>query len=244
MDKDKISKEVEERFKKLQEKKVKGGKRSKTVHASHITGECVRRPWYDFRETPEPLTYDSICNFWAGTILHENAPLGGRNEVPLSANIKTMQPIGKKDINDYNLFDCITGTADDILEFEGDIVIADKKTFSTLSQRGMKKPPPTEPDKGYVAQLNIYKLLLYICEGVEAKYGTIIYLNKATSFKDPICFTFELQSVDEIRSWVLTKLGKLRQLVEPERVITKYCNYCPHKKVCAPPQALIPKWSS
>ena len=131
-----IKDDVIERFKQVQSKKVRGGKRSKTVHASHLTQECDRRPWYDFRNDPEPISYNSICNFFAGTILHENAKLGNRNEVHLAGNIRTMKKINVKDINQYNIYDCVTGTADDILEYEGDIVIADKKTFSTVDGRG------------------------------------------------------------------------------------------------------------
>ena len=239
-----IAEDVIARFKKLQERKVKKGKRSKTVHVSHITGECDRRPWYDFRNDPEPLSYNSITNFWMGTVLHENATLGKRNEIHLAANIRKMEKVEVKDIGIYNIYDCVTGTADDLLEYEGDVVIADKKTFSTVDSRGNKHDPPTKPDQGYVTQLNIYKLLLYISEGVEAKYGALLYLDKSQSFRDPIAFVFELDSVENIKKKVITKLDHIKQTIPPDRVITKYCNYCPHKKVCAPPPSLIPRWTS
>ncbi len=239
-----IKEDVINRFKKLQEKKVKSGKRSKTVHASHLTQECDRRPWYDFRNDPEPLSYNTICNFFNGTILHENAVLGKRNEIHLAANIRKMEKISTKDIGIYNIYDCVTGTADDLLEYEGEIVIADKKTFSTVDSRGTKRPPPEKPDQGYVNQLNIYKLLLYVCEGVEAKYGVLLYLDKATSFKDPTAFVFELDPIEKIKERILKKLDHIKQTIPPDRVITKYCNYCPHKKVCAPPTSLIPRWTS
>jgi len=239
-----IKDDVIERFKQVQAKKVRGGKRSKTVHASHLTQECDRRPWYDFRNDPEPLSYSSISNFFLGTILHENAKLGNRNEIHLAGNIRTMKKINTKDINQYNIYDCVTGTADDILEYEGDIVIADKKTFSTVDGRGNKRAPPSTPDKGYVNQLNIYKLLLYISEGVEAKYGVILYLDKSQSFKDPLAFVITLDPIEDIKKRIITKLDHIKQTVPPDRVITKYCNYCPHKKVCAPPTSLIPRWTS
>ena len=69
-------------------------------------------------------------------------------------------------------------------------------------------------------------------------------MDKATSFKDPLPFVFDLKPVDEIRAWVLTRLDKIRQHVEPERTITKYCNYCPFLKICDPPRSEIPKWTS
>jgi len=244
-----LGEEIVRRFKEAQKQLVVGGeKRSRTVHASHITGACMRKSWYEFREKPEPLSAESIANFYVGQLLHRETPLAKKNEIKFSANIRTMKPIPVKDINENNLFDCVTGTADDLIEWEGDLVIADKKTWSSLKinyREGgtYEKKELTEPDESYVNQLNIYKLLNYICEGVQAKKGVLLYLDKATSFKDPIPFVFNLKPVDEIRSWVIDRLDKLRQLVEPDRVITKYCRFCPFRKICDPPKELIPPWS-
>src|SRR3989304_67687 len=157
-----LGEEVIRRFKEAQKQLVVGGeKRSRTVHASHITGACMRKSWYEFREKPEPLSAESIANFYVGQLLHQLTPLAKKNEIKFSANIRTMKPIDVKDINDYNLFDCVTGTSDDLIEWEGDLVIVDK----------------------------------------------------------------------------------IKQLVEPDRLITKYCRYCPFRKICAPPAELIPPWS-
>jgi len=243
-----LGEEIIRRFKEAQRRIVTQDKRSKTVHASNLTGDCMRRTWYDFRETPEPLSVESVSNFYVGQIVHTNASLSKKNEIHYSANIRTMSPIPSKDINDINLFDCVTGTADDLIEWEGNLVIADKKTWSSLRINHRKggtyeKREKTEPDPNYMIQLNIYKLLIYICDGLEAKKGVLLYLDKATSFKDPLPFVFDLKPIDEIRTIVLDKLNLIRQRVEPDRVITKYCNYCPHKKICDPPQELIPKWS-
>lgn len=244
-----LGEEVIRRFKEAQKQLVVGGeKRSRTVHASHITGACMRKSWYEFREKPEPLSAESIANFYVGQLLHRETPLARKNEIKYSANIRTMKPIDVKDINDYNLFDCVTGTADDLIEWEGDLVIADKKTWSSLKinyRNGgtYEKKELTEPDESYVNQLNIYKLLNYICDGVQAKKGVLLYLDKATSFKEPLPFVFDLKPVDEIRSWVIDRLDKIKQLVEPDRVITKYCRYCPFKTICNPPKELIPPWS-
>ncbi len=243
-----LGEEVIRRFKEAQKRVVTQDKRSNTVHASHITGDCMRRTWYDFREKPESLSVESIANFYVGQILHKNASLGKKNEVHYSANIRTMKPIPTKEINDINRFDCVTGTADDLIEFEGNLIIADKKTWSSLKINyrdggSYEKREKTEPDSNYITQLNIYKLLIYICDGVEAKKGVLLYLDKATSFKDPLPFVFDLKPIDEIRSIVTDKLNLIRQHIEPDRVITKYCNYCPHKKICDPPKELIPRWS-
>lgn len=244
-----LGEEVVRRFKEAQKVVVTQEKRSRTVHASHLTGECVLKTWYEFREKPEPLTAQSIANFYVGQILHKNASLSKKNEIHYACNIRTMKAIQTKDINDINLFDCVTGTADDLIEFEGNLIIADKKTWSSLKinyRAGgtYEKREKTVADQNYINQLNIYKLLIYITEGVEAKKGVLLYLDKATSFKDPLPFVFDLKPIDEIRSWVLERLDKIRQHIEPERTITKYCTYCPFLKICDPPRSEIPKWTS
>jgi len=243
-----LGEEIIRRFKEAQKVVVTQDKRSRTVHASSLTGPCMLQTWYSFREDPEPLSAQSIANFYVGQILHKNAPLGKKNEVQYSSNIRTMKPIPVKDINDINLYDCVTGKADDLIEWEGRLVIADKKTWSSLKvdyrTKSYSRREKTEPDENYINQLNIYKLLIYICDGVEAKKGVLLYLDKATSFKDPLPFVFDLKPVDEIRAWVLARLDKIRQHVEPERTITKYCNYCPFLKKCDPPRSEIPKWTS
>ena len=223
---DDIAENVINRFKAVQKKKVTGEYRAPTVHVSHLVGECMRKPWYDFHEEKPPLDYSSICNFFAGTILHENAPLSKRNEVPLGANIRTMKPIKSEDVNDTNLFDCVTGTVDDIIEFEGDIIITDKKTCKAVKK---------EPDESYITQINIYKLLLWINEGIEADYGSIIYLNKVTSFKDPQCFVFKLKSIEAIEKDIIQKLDQLKCKDPPERVTSWKCNWCEFAKICDPP---------
>jgi len=240
--------EIVRRFKEAQKQLVTGEKRSRTVHASHITGDCMRKSWYDFREKPEPLSAESIANFYVGQLLHKATPLAKKNEIKYSVNVRTMKPIDVKDINEYNMFDCVTGTPDDLVEWEGDLVIADKKTWTSLKINhrdggSYSKKELTEPDAGYVNQLNIYKLLIYIRDNIQAKKGVLLYLDKAISFKNPEYFVFNLKPVDEIRTWVIDRLDKIKQLVEPDRVISKYCNYCPHKKVCSPPKELIPPWS-
>jgi len=71
-----LGEEVVKRFKEAQKRVVTQDKRSNTVHATHISGDCMRRTWYDFRENPEPLSVSSIANFYVGQILHKNAQLG------------------------------------------------------------------------------------------------------------------------------------------------------------------------
>ncbi|KKL16787.1 hypothetical protein LCGC14_2492090, partial [marine sediment metagenome] len=112
--------------------------------------------------------------------------------------------------------------ADEIIEYKGETCIVDKKTYS--SKRGWN---PKEPDESYVWQLNIYKLLMYITEGVEAKYGAIFYMDVATRFEKPLVFPMELKSIPEIQEFVLKRLDELKMLVPPAKTVTWKCKYCP-----------------
>jgi len=89
-----LGEEVVRRFKEAQKVVVTQDKRSRTVHASNLTGPCILQTWYSFRNDPEPLSAQSIANFYVGQILHKNAKLGKKNEVHYSANIRTRtQPV-------------------------------------------------------------------------------------------------------------------------------------------------------
>jgi CRISPR/Cas system-associated exonuclease Cas4 (RecB family) len=234
-----ISQHIVERFIKCQEDEVKSEGKRTAVHVSALTN-CIRKAWYSMHADKQPpLDYKSICNFFLGHILHKHAVLGNRNEVKMAVNLRTMTKIDDPNtINEFNKFDCVVGTADDIIELEGDIIIADKKTFNGA------RNTPKAPDPAYVTQINIYKLLLYVCEGIEAKYGCILYLDKSKSFQDPIPFTFELDPIEKIKTETIKKLDYLKMLIPPEREITWKCNYCDFKKICNPPEFLIPKFHS
>jgi len=222
-----ISDFITKQFREVQKKKVIARERTKAIHVSDLTSPCMRRTWYNFRRPEISLTMDSICNFYLGTLLHEQAVLGGRNEIPLSANITEMKPISATEINQENFNDCVTGTIDDILEINGKTVIVDKKTTNRIPER---------PSEEYVTQINIYKLLLYINEKIDVKKGAILYLDKPSSFKETKCFDFDLMGLEEIEKMVKNKLAEIKSETEPYRAITFRCDYCPHLKTCDPHQ--------
>jgi len=222
-----ISEFITRQFRDVQEKKVTERERAKAIHVSDLTSPCMRRTWYNFRNPETELTLDSICNFYLGTLLHEQAVLGGRNEVPLAANINEMKPMNVSEIDKDNFLHCVTGTIDDILEINGRTVIVDKKTTNRI---------PEQPSDEYVTQINIYKLLLHINEKAEIKKGAILYLDKPSSFKETRCFVFDLMELGEIEKMVKYKLKEINSDTEPDRVITFRCDYCPHLKTCDPHQ--------
>lgn len=225
MDDEQTSNFIIGQFKKAQSDKVLSSERTHAVHVSNLTGSCMRKTWYEFHQPELPVDYPSICNFFLGTILHENVELGERNEVPVSANIRTMTPLKAGEINNQNFYDCITGTIDDLVDVDGETIIVDKKTANRI---------PEQPAPGYVLQINIYKLLLFINEKIEINRGAILYLDKPSSFRESKCFVFDLMSLDEIKEMVMEKLDQLKMNSEPRRIVTDKCNWCPFLKICDP----------
>lgn len=225
MDDEQASNFIIDQFKKVQSNKVLSSERTRTVHVSTLIGSCMRKPWYEFHQPELPVDYQSICNFFLGTILHENVELGKRNEVPVSANMRTMTPLKAGEINKQNFYDCITGTIDDLVDVDGETIIVDKKTANRI---------PEQPAPEHVLQINIYKLLLFINEKIEINRGAILYLDKPSSFKESKCFVFDLMSLDEIKKMVTEKLGQLKMDSEPRRIVTDKCDWCPFLKICDP----------
>ena len=102
----------------------------------------------------------------------------------------------------------ITGTLDDLLKVGENYVIADKKTWNG---KGYKK---TEPDDSYVRQLSIYRVLLYKAYGIDAKYGCLLYLDKANDL-DELPMAFELHHQDVTKEFLKDTLHELRHHPDP-----------------------------
>ena len=203
------------------------GNRSQSIHVTQINRGCLRQTWYEIN-TPKPaLDYERAAIFRLGNMVHSGLVLDGENEVHLGANVRLMKPIKTKDINSLNFYDCITGTADDILHRNGETIIVDKKTTNGI---------PKEASKDYTFQLNVYKLLYFIKTGVDVKKGAIIYLNKIDSFKTVAVFEVALDTIDNIREEVLVRLTKVSFETPPSKVVSKRCLWCPYKDIICHPE--------
>jgi CRISPR/Cas system-associated exonuclease Cas4 (RecB family) len=218
--------------------------RSKTIHVTAITGPCMRKPFYELQGEPQTRTYESQAVMKLGTIVHELIVLNkNENELSLAGNIRNMQYLDPKKINHFNFFDCISGKVDDIVQVDGEPVIVDKKTYSSVTKKSAEdaeskvyfKFEKREVDEDYVFQLNEYKLLYFLKTGVDIKKGAIVYLDTATRFARPRVFEVCLKSIEEIKAAVLAKLDVLKLGVLPERTVSWRCNYiCPYKSICKP----------
>src|SRR5947209_6094662 len=148
-------------------------------------------------EKEQTIDYETAAVFRVGTIVHDSITLSkDKNEYKMAGNIREMKPLKPSDITFFNFLDCISGTADDIIEVNGELVIVDKKTISTVTKSSMDRYFsgeskvvslwfPKEASSDYIFQLNEYALLYYINHGVIIKKGAIIYLDMATRFREP-----------------------------------------------------------
>ena len=218
--------------------------RSKTIHCTQITGPCIRKPYYELQGEPQERNYESQVVMKLGTIVHELIVLNeNTNEMSLAGNIRNMQYLDPKKINHFNFFDCISGKIDDIVEIDGEPVLVDKKTYSSVTKKSAEdkeakvyfKFEKREVDEDYVFQLNEYMLLYYLKTGIIIKKGVIVYLDTATRFARPRAFEVCLKSPEEVQKMVLEKLDILKSGKLPDRSVSWRCNYtCPYKSICKP----------
>jgi hypothetical protein len=125
----------------------------------------------------------------------------------------------------------ITGSLDDMMRVGDEYVIADKKTWNN---KGYTK---TSPDEGYIKQLSIYRVLLEKAYGIDAKWGCLLYLDKAHDLEEnPMAF--ELDSIDDTKQYLKDTLEQLQGKPDPNPCFL--CNgknklgkiYCPYLDLC------------
>lgn len=205
---------------------VKKDPERKNIHVSDLTGDCMRQPWYRLHShTPMERTYSESVPLAHGTALHSISDLGGINEIKLAGNIFKMKAVRydsrKRPLN-FN--EVVQGSIDDIIDIDGELIIADKKTT--------RDSIPKEAPMKYKLQMNIYKLLYFINKKVEIKKAGLIYIDKSSGWKRYKSIVFDLLPIDEIKDYVIDKLKILSQKDPPERVETYLCNFCPFRKEC------------
>jgi CRISPR/Cas system-associated exonuclease Cas4 (RecB family) len=203
------------------------GNRDQSIHVTQLNRGCLRQTWYEINTTKPELDYEKAAIFRLGHMVHAGLVLSDENEVHLGANVRTLENIKTKDIKKAGkFFDCITGTSDDIMKINGEIIIVDKKTTNGV---------PSQLSGDYAEQLNMYKLLYFVKTGIDVKKGAIIYLNKIDSFKTIGVFEVELDSIENIQKRVISKLDLIKYEI-PEKVISKRCLWCPYQDTVCHPQ--------
>jgi CRISPR/Cas system-associated exonuclease Cas4 (RecB family) len=225
--------QIIDKFKKAVIKKATSGIRSDNIHVTSLTSPCLRRTYYSRKFPKKEPTFEEAGILLFGTMVHENIALDKVTELKLCADIRNKTPIHPSKINKENLYDCIEGSMDDLMEIDGTVYILDKKTFSSK-----KNWIPKEPNSDYVMQINIYSMLTKYCYNMDIKKGAILYMDTATRFAELRCFTFDLNDIELTRQQMLEKLDELKKDKMPNRYISWRCGYCSFSDICNPKEAL------
>lgn len=186
------------------------GSRLRTLHVSDFVSPCFKKVWYQ-KNFPTPIERKTKSILYHGLVVHEHSQLSHFHEVTMCYDIEkdvgyTPQEVEAMPREDTK--NIITGTLDDLMKIGDNYVIADKKTWNG---KGYKK---TQPDEGYQLQLSIYRVLLEKSYGIDAKWGCLLYLDKANDLEE-LPMAFVLRPIEETKQILKSTLKILRSIPEP-----------------------------
>lgn len=233
-----IEKYVLEAFQNAQDSVLKKstGSRIRTWHVSDFVSPCIRKTYYQKLYPQWDMDDDKRSALWIGTMVHEFSTLSDMHEVTMCYDIEedvALSPQEVRQMGTANTKNIITGTFDDLIKINNDYVLVDKKTWNG---RGYNK---TEPDEGYVNQLNIYRVLLKESFGIDAKFGALLYLDK-TNNMTPLPIAFKLDPIGKTKKMMREILNTLSNGNVPDASPCFLCNgrnrqkkiYCPYLDKC------------
>ena len=149
----------------------------------------------------------------------------------------TLEEARKIPVGDPKHLDIIYGSIDDILEYKGDVIIADKKTTGAINY--FKKDRIGASDQ-HKAQINVYRVLLKKCYDIDAKWGCDIYIPNSISKEERdiiVPKAFKLDSIEETLTTMIEqakfiKASMIKKAL-PERTKCFLCNsMCPYATKC------------
>lgn len=229
-------KESQVRFLEEQNKNRIGG-----IHVTSWNKACPRYIWYGIQPKQDPYSIDAetASHFYFGHLVHTTTDLKGKTHEMTMAydfiNKKVIENPKEFVFTEDNKYDILVGTNDDLITVENlsdyGFVIVDKKTFNS------EKYTPRSASEDYILQLNLYRVLLNKCLGIDAKYGTIAYIDIATKGLKHVEFTHELVDIDETLMFLQTQRAHLLNTKNtgelPPRKFTFLCDgYCPYYYRC------------
>lgn len=229
------------------------------IHVTDLVSPCLRQIFYNLKmknlysEEERELSVEQAHTFWLGKKYHEikvsNIVI---NEI---GNVYVIDKLSDYNIQfedgRYVVYDKegrrlgvygyefpvqyydIKGQIDEIVMFNGDIYIIDKKSTKRI---------PYKPYDTHVRQVETYAVLLYRQYNVRAKYGGVLYIQKLheqipdeAKFRIKV-YTWELRDIEQIEKELLDKLSIVREALEknelPPATSNYLCKWCPWKELC------------
>jgi len=145
------------------------------IHVSDLLKPCSRYVVYGkiFPAEFSSMNTEDMKSLIYGQMIHKEIKLDKENnEIPLMINWETGESFTlPEDVNSLfkgdKEWDFLTGTIDDLIYVKGEPVIVDKKTTGSIDyfKRFGK------PSDSHKPQINMYRVLLKKCLGIDAKWG-------------------------------------------------------------------------
>lgn len=212
------------------------GLRIDTWHVSDFTSPCLRKSYYGKYEPKPPFDKKRGKILWLGNIIHEHIKLSAINELTMCYDIVddiAYPPAIVANMSEEERKNIITGSLDDLILYNGEYIIGDKKTWNA---RGWKK---ATPDSNYVLQLNIYRLLLWESWKIDASSGCLLYLDKGDDC-NPKPMAFRLQDMNITKQFLKDTLKTMQTKEGPPINPCWLCNgknregkiYCDYWEKC------------
>jgi hypothetical protein len=188
------------------------GLRIEGWHVSDFTSPCLRKSYYGHTEPRAPFDKERGKILWLGNVIHEHTELSQINELTMCYDIVedvAYPPVLVMGMTDEQRKNIVTGSLDDLIHYNGEVIIGDKKTWNA---RGWDKQ---KPDSNYVLQLNIYRVLLKAQLDIDATSGCLLYLDKSSDC-DPKPMAFRLQEIEKTKEYLRETLKELQKEKGPD----------------------------
>jgi CRISPR/Cas system-associated exonuclease Cas4 (RecB family) len=190
------------------------------------------------------MTTEQFRPLWLGQAIHGFSQIAEKDlhEVTLAWDYVNDEAVDlekwKKDVplDDPRWYDVLIGSIDDIIEYDGQFVIVDKKTTGSIDY--FKKS--SRPSETHTIQLNHYRVLLEKCRGIDVAWGAIVYIGtKQTAGKmdAPAIIATPLDAIENTIKKIKANGKVIKDAmidgVIPPKVKNFLCDgYCPYATFC------------
>jgi len=213
------------------------------IHVSDLLKDCSRYIAYEKHE-PVSMSTEDMRSLIHGQMLHKFIQLSEDfNEVPFMWNYATGKTYNRDTWDSIRMegderWNYIAGSADDIIQFKGEYVICDKKTTARMDTYSLKKSIPYDNHR---AQINMYRVLLQKCYGIDAKWGCNLYISNMVGDKEnrdqPKPIVYKLDPISETEEIMVEKAKKITTFmttnIMPIPTYNFMCNgMCQHASKC------------
>jgi len=196
----------------LHEYRNKNGARSPGYHISQLTGDCLRRMYYDNKIGGNNMDLGGFLKTTYGMMVHEMVELGDEKEFKVSMEVSGLT---------------ITGSIDDIIRSEAGIIIVDKKT---------SRADVRSAYLNHWKQLEFYAAVLRETTDEEADYMAVQYINLG-EVGLPNTFVKQVPNLDAVKIELENIVCMLDEFIGldtlPPKKMYWMCRFCNYVEQCS-----------